>query len=341
VLVGHVARRLARYLDGQLDAKETRVVEGHLARCGRCRADLEAIRFAARAARELTRMRAPAAVWTDIERALSEPPVRSSLPVPWRWAAAALAALAVVGAATYWFSSRPAGPWEVTLAGGRTARMAVGAWLETPATSTARIIVGDIGTVDVEPATRVRLGVVGPQAYRLTLRRGTIGARITAPPRLFVVETPSSTLVDLGCAYVAHVDEAGAGTLRVTEGWVSLEWKGRESLVPAGAICRTDPATGPGTPYFEDAPADLQRALEAFDESGSSQALTEALAAARPRDTLSLWHLLPRVDPPAREQLFDRIAELVPPPPSVSREKALRLDPATLAHWREELAWAW
>jgi len=37
----------------------------------------------------------------------------------------------------------------------------------------------------------------------------------------------------------------------------------------------------------------------------------------------------------------DRIAELAPPPATVSREKALALDPETLKHLREELAWTW
>jgi hypothetical protein len=59
------------------------------------------------------------------------------------------------------------------------------------------------------------------------------------------------------------------------------------------------------------------------------------------RDTLTLWHLLSRVDAGERARVFDRITELVPLPTGVSREKALQLDPDTLKHWREELAWKW
>jgi hypothetical protein len=35
------------------------------------------------------------------------------------------------------------------------------------------------------------------------------------------------------------------------------------------------------------------------------------------------------------------MTELVPLPESVSRDKALLLDPAALKSWREELAWKW
>ena len=64
----------------------------------------------------------------------------------------------------------------------------------------------------------------------------------------------------------------------MTAGWVALEWKGRESLVPAGANCRTKSGAGsaaePGTPYFSDASEALQQALAAFDfEKGGSEAL--------------------------------------------------------------------
>jgi hypothetical protein len=193
--------------------------------------------------------------------------------------------------------------------------------------------------VDVEPDSRVRLVVARPNEHRLSLARGEISAIVSAPPRLFFVDLPAGTAVDLGCAYKMKVDDSGAGLLRVTLGWVSLEWGGRESLVPAGANCRTRKGSAPGTPYFADAPDALQQGLTAFDfeKGGIDTILTQA----RARDTLSLWHLLSRVDASERPRVFDRLVELVPLPDGVTREKALQLDPATLKAWREELVWKW
>jgi hypothetical protein len=59
------------------------------------------------------------------------------------------------------------------------------------------------------------------------------------------------------------------------------------------------------------------------------------------RDTLTLWHLLFRVDTSERARVYDRIAALTPIPVGLSREKALALDPETMTRWREELAWTW
>jgi len=112
--------------------------------------------------------------------------------------------------------------------------------------------------------------------------------------------------------------------------------------VPAGASCRTRPHSGPGIPYFDDAPESVKQALETFvSEKAGDDALGMILAEARVRDTLTLWHLLSRVDPGDRARVYDRIAALTPVPAGVSREQALKLDPETLNRWKEELAWTW
>ena len=83
-------------------------------------------------------------------------------------------------------------------------------------------------------------------------------------------------------------------------------------------------------------------ALGRFDDGGGrKEALDIVLAQARIRDTLTLWHLLSRVELPERQLVCNRIVELVPLPRGVSPDKALRLDSATLKLWREELAWKW
>ena len=80
----------------------------------------------------------------------------------------------------------------------------------------------------------------------MALDRGEIRARIWAPPRLFFVNTPSATAIDLGCAYTLQVDDRGWGKVRVETGWVAFEHKGRESFIPKDAMCATRPGVGPG-----------------------------------------------------------------------------------------------
>ena len=239
-------------------------------------------------------------------------------------------------------NSAPKPGWIVTRGDGTRGKISVGEWLQTGASATATLTVGSIGTVQVEPNSRVKLLSAQPGEQRLKLARGEISATVSAPPRLFFVDTAASTAVDLGCAYTMKSDEDGNGLLRVKLGWVSLERAGRESLVPAGASCRMRPKVGPGTPYFDDASQALQDALNRIDfEGGGAEAVDQALKQARVRDTLSLWHLLSCVSPVDRQRVYNRMVELVPLPKGVSPDKALQLDPDTLKLWREELAWKW
>jgi len=339
----HVYDVLSRYCDGESSAAERQRVDAHIATCPTCRTALEEIQFSANVVRQLKVISAPPSVWNGIDAALSAPARNRSIAFAPRWAFACIVALAAVGVA-YWVArDTTPKPWEVAgVNDGGTRRMAAGEWVDTGRGSTARIIVGELGTVDVAPQTRVRLGRVSPSEYRLHLDRGTISAEINAPPRLFIVDTPASAVVDLGCAYTVRVGDDGAGELRMTKGWSSLEWKGRESLVPAGAMCRTRPSSGPGTPYFEDASAALKRAVDDFDAgTNRSQVLDVILREARVRDTLTLWHLLSRVDMADRARVYDRIAEFEPPPAGVTRDRILSLDADALRRWREELAWKW
>lgn len=222
------------------------------------------------------------------------------------------------------------------------ARLAVGEWLETDASSRAQINVADIGQVDVGPNSRVRLVETGATEHRLALTRGRLHATISAPPRLFIVETPSAVAVDLGCAYTLEVDKAGRSILHVTAGWVALELKGRESVVPAGAVCVTRPGMGPGTPYFDDASDKFRDALARLDfQNGGAKALEIVLAEAREYDTLTLWHLLSRVHGAERGRVYDRMAELITPPAGVTREGVMRLDKGMLDLWKKGMEWAW
>jgi hypothetical protein len=222
------------------------------------------------------------------------------------------------------------------------AKLGVGQTLVTDGHSKANLSIADIGTVNVEPNTRLRSVGGGNGHSRLALDRGTIHAYIWALPGEFTVDTPSAIAVDLGCSYTLQVDDSGAGILRTKLGWVGFKLDGHEAFIPAGAVCATRPKIGPGTPYFEDASASFRESLSKFDfAAGSSEErnaeLSKILAEARQRDALTIWHLLSRVEESQRGAVYDRLATLVPPPAGVTREGILRLDQKMLDSWWNQL----
>lgn len=349
----HISRQLAAYIDGKLSPSKARQAESHMALCALCRDDYEQVRFGMAMIEHLPEVEAPEAIWASIEAGFQENRSGAkTMPGPWRLAFAVAVVLALAGA-VYWPVAHQSGTrWEVVRLDGSpevgakhirgAGQVGAGEWIETDSGSRAAVKVGQIGSVEVAPNTRVRVVTAMPGEHRLALAHGEIRARILAPPKLFFVETASGTAVDLGCEYVLNSDEDGSGLLQVTRGWVSFQWKGLESLVPAGASCRTRPQLGPGIPYFDDAPESLKQALQMFGfEKSGNDALSVILSESRVRDTLTLWHLLSRVEGADRERVYDRIAALTPVPANVTRRQALRLDPETLKRWKEELAWTW
>jgi hypothetical protein len=197
----------------------------------------------------------------------------------------------------------------------------------------------------MDPNTRIRLLVTQSDQHRIALDRGKLEATTWAPPRLFIVETPSATAVDLGCKYTLEVQEDGSSLLHVTLGMVALERDNRETIVPAGAFCRTREGTGPGTPFFEDSSTRFQSALQRLDAGVEGRErmrqLEIVLSESHVRDALSLWHLLPRLDAESRGLIYDRLAQLLPPPTDVTREGIVALDRKMLNSWKQIVSQLW
>jgi hypothetical protein len=230
---------------------------------------------------------------------------------------------AAPGAQTGWQVARLDGSAQV---GNGSASVSMGLRagqvLRTAKNSTLMLEDDTLGRVDLGPESELRAA----SNRQLQLHRGKLHAFIWAPARQFVVDTPSARAVDLGCEYTIDVNSGGDGLLKVAMGWVAFQFDGHESFIPAGAQCITRKRTGPGIPYYEDAPAALAQSVANL-ERGDTAALNGILAAARPRDGLTLWHLLTRVPAEDRGAVFDRFTELVKLPPDVSRERVLRKDP--------------
>lgn len=215
-------------------------------------------------------------------------------------------------------------------------RFALGEELRTDAHSKATVRIARIGVLDVAPNSRVRLVVTDDDRHRVFLERGSVSARVWAPPFAFAVRTPAGQANDIGCAFELRYDGA-QGVVRVTSGWVDFDGDTRSALIPAGAIAEL--RKEPGTPFYEDATPPFIAALRHFDEAHDEGALRTLMQHARPRDAMTLLHLLERSAgyPQWRGPLFDRLSALAPPPRGVTRDDALRGDLERIDAWRTAL----
>lgn len=280
-------------------------------------------------------------------------PAARRRPARWMALAAAASLLLALSLGVAWRLRDDPHAWKVAGTGGAPRmddrrvrgeeRFAPGKWLETDAGSRARVELGGIGYAEVGPNSRLAALRTRRGEHRMRLRRGTIEARVLAPPRVFMVETPAALAVDLGCAYTLSVADDGTGEIHVTSGYVELVNRGRRSVVPAGSVAEMRPGRGPGTPYPAASPASLRGALAALDFGSFRPATLDAvLAAAVGADAAPmLWHVLQRVPEAERGRVYDRLAALAPVPAGTSRAAVLRLDPGALALWQRGLGLLW
>jgi hypothetical protein len=225
--------------------------------------------------------------------------------------------------------------------GVRSSSLRAGGVVTTDAHTSARLVIGRIGVADIAPGSRLRLLSADASEHRLALDVGTIHARVTAPPRFFIVEAAGAIAADLGCEYTLHVDSAGRGRLVVESGEVELEHGGMRSAVSAGNAAAIEHDGMPGLPVPIDASDVLMSAVSRFDTAASAENAQSVIDAADGRATITLWHLLQRGTQEIRALTFDRLASLVAPPPTVTRALVIAGDSYALQRWRTELQRTW
>ncbi len=359
----HVTKLLSAYAHEELPEAEAFRVKEHLAVCQNCRIAFEEITIGISAAKYLQVAPAPSSLWPVIVKELNATQ-KVARPRVGEWKYGLVLVAGVIGILLIggWYAIRQQNivgiemgkrSWEVARITGApkigntqiqgSGSLAVGEWLETDNASSAQVKVASIGFVDIDPNSRVQLVQTTQTEHRINLMKGKMSAFIIAPPRLFFVDTPSATAVDLGCAYTLEVDEYGASLLHVTSGWVSLLLNGRESSIPAGAMCATRKGIGVGTPYFADASMLFKATLTKLDfeplppSQETSVLLNVLLSDARTRDAITLWHLLGRQfneqTSEIRGQIFDRLTVLVPPPGGITRQGIINGNNQMLELW--------
>lgn len=232
------------------------------------------------------------------------------------------------------FSFQAAGG-AVSCEGARVASgvLPVGGVLDTGSAS-AHLAIADIGSAELSPATRVRLSrTEAGTRHELHLERGTMHAKVNAPPRIFAVTTPSTSVVDLGCEYTIDIDEHGAGSIVVQTGMVELASAANAIVVaPAGTEARLLAGQKPSVPVVSGASPALRAAVADFERTGAFAAL---LAAATEDDAITVVSLaVLRAD--ARATVLARLAELAPPPPGVTLDSAIATR-AELARWQDDI----
>jgi hypothetical protein len=282
--------------------------------------------------------------------ALKFDPARRPLRLPARrglrataWLALAAAAVVAAGAGAFWWRLQwpDDRAWRLsTTTSGieQVGTLAVGQTIDLGNATEASLSIARLGTARVHAGSAVRLRATSSRRHTLQLTKGTIDVSVWAPPSRVTIGTPAGTVIDLGCVFSITVDAAGVAHVRVDTGWVQLENKFGETLVPAGASSDMMPDVPPVVPVYDDATAQFRDAVRLIEIGGTPKidfALSLIDRDARARDVPTLLLLALRSPQMPREALLARAALLVPPPAPVG--KTLDLTDAAIWRWFDTL----
>lgn len=209
--------------------------------------------------------------------------------------------------------------------------------LVTDSESRARIIVGGIGEINIEPLSEIQIIETESSEYKLLLTKGKISVITLLAPKLFSIETPSATIKDFGSMYYVTVNNNSSTSLSVKSGWAKMENNNRRALLSSGTTCFSAPSIGPGIPVAKDATDLFKESLHKLDfENGGDAELTILLSESRQEDLISLFHLLKQLNPESYGKIYDRISWLFKIPQRITREGIVNGDADMLARlWTE------
>ena len=214
--------------------------------------------------------------------------------------------------------------------------------VETGRVGRAALNIGRLGVAQLYPNTRVSVdGTIAPE-HRLRLAYGSLVARIGAAPRLVVVQTASTEVIDLGCAFALSTDSLGNGVLAVQEGRVELHRQGVRVMVPEGYAASFYATNAPGLPIPIGASKRLRTIVRSLDVDGvTPDRVRDLLAASDSSAAITLWYLLPRLAQESRGTVVTRLMQYVPLPTAVNRELVLANNADALRRWQLVLERRW
>ncbi|TAK63760.1 MAG: zf-HC2 domain-containing protein, partial [Bacteroidetes bacterium] len=192
----HILDLLDNVIEGTLKPEQRQFIELHITQCPECKSEFDRLNaFMSKIDALPKEIQPPRDLWSGIEKRITTQPRGTIIELPghqyegsveqqkamrreiqqgivrrsvWYFRAAAVALLFIISAALYWYLTLPELPsWQVTTLEGKpkigsellaaTGKLYIGDLLETDNASRAKLTVGKIGEVELEPNTKLRL----------------------------------------------------------------------------------------------------------------------------------------------------------------------------------------
>lgn len=196
--------------------------------------------------------------------------------------------------------------------------------IETDAISRIEIQVPDVGTITLEPNSKIqRL-----PANKIQLLSGMLSANKKGANKLLTLVVPEAEIKDyfLGGQFTLAVNEDNITTVNVNDGWTTIVKNDLETLLLPNHTCRIIPDSGIGLPYLNTSASAFVEAVNnyCFTNPNNEEALISVLTKAELNNSVTLWNLMKRVTRKQRDMVIYTLFGLLGDPPIGVTDEGLR-----------------
>ncbi|MEO8210151.1 MAG: FecR domain-containing protein [bacterium] len=214
-----------------------------------------------------------------------------------------------------------------------------GQFITTNDSSRAELIIANLGSVLIEPNSKVIFVKSGEGNNRILVEYGTIDADMNSKQKTFFVEMPSAVASDMGGEYTLTIDSTGDGLVYVKSGKVEVQAdNSKGAIIPAGNLVVTRKDLGVGTPFNENSSDKFKNALFNLDFGKCGGACVRTLLnSAKMSDAVTLVNLIEKVDNEYKDDVYSRVAKFVAPPRAIHNDSIPFIDEEELNEWIDKI----
>jgi len=238
-----------------------------------------------------------------------------------------------------WTISDHTGNYTLNNNANTATKLSNGDILSTISSSSVIISIPDVGKIKLlENTSLKRLD----EDNAAQLIKGDVVVENSGALENFQLQIPSAIIEDFytGNNYNVSVDEESSSLIKISSGWLRVRTQLDESIFPQGYELKVNKERGMGLPYSSDSDPAYVFQLDEYIFNGKKlNVLGIVLSKSTVKDAITLWNLFKRVDEIQRDQVYTKLAELVPPPSALKKQELLNLNPEAIQIWLEEIEW--
>ena len=209
--------------------------------------------------------------------------------------------------------------------------------LTTGDNSKAVVSISGIGEIEIGPNTIFKRT---NETESCGFEKGQIIARLINRDDLFTVKIPGTDIKDYkpGNTYSLKKLDDGRYKLDVIKGWMEAKSKHNRSIIPQNYFLYITESGGCGLPCPQDATPEIKNMISEYSLQGNAESvLGSFINLADKSEAISLWNLLPRLNPLIRGAVFDKMNELIGIPKSVTKNGTIDLDNRMMNLWFKKI----